>query len=119
MAGCTQQERVRYKSRVSEPLSSALSRSRYGRDDRYGRWVGVPAPMGGSVYQLECLLHLAPYKMGVVRVPILSTLHMGPGAMETTREGFRYQARKGDRWDCAKEFRSLASSEVHDSWRAA
>lgn len=96
MAGCTQQERVRYKSRVSEPLSSALSRSRYGRDDRYGRWVGVPAPMGGSVYQLECLLHLAPYKMGVVRVPILSTLHMGPGAMETTREGFRYQARKGD-----------------------
>lgn len=52
--------------------------------------------MGGSVYWLECLLHLAPYKMGVVRVPILSTLHMGPGAMETTREGFRYQARKGD-----------------------
>lgn len=44
----------------------------------------------------ECLLYLAPYKMGVVTVPILSTLHMGSGAMETTREGFRYQARKGD-----------------------
>lgn len=33
---------------------------------------------------------LASYKMGVVMVPILSTLHMGPRAMETTREGFRY-----------------------------
>lgn len=52
--------------------------------------------MGGSIYQLQCLLHLAPDKMGVVTVFILSTLHLGPGAMETTREGFRYKARKGD-----------------------
>lgn len=49
----------------------------------------VPEPTDGPIYQLECLLHLVSYKMDVVTVPILSTLHIGPRAMETTREGLR------------------------------